>query len=213
LKKIDHATPAAGLVCPVRARCTNGYRKAARLTEIAQRENISLEQVVAVGDEVVVVVSSRSAKVTLLDRRSLRPLRILGGFRGDVAPQRPSPRYRAALVAVAITFIWGMFGTNLIIFLAGMCWFAFLVIIGTVVALKTYDSYRRRGATAAEVQGLGMQATVPVPTQAAVSSANLYRRPPGPLLAISPFGARCPYWPTPLTAAPRRGAFPVERVP
>jgi len=31
LKKIDHANRAACLVCPVRSRCTNGYRKAARV--------------------------------------------------------------------------------------------------------------------------------------------------------------------------------------
>jgi DNA-binding beta-propeller fold protein YncE len=35
---------------------------------------------VAVGNGIVVVVSSRSATVTLLDRRSLRVLRVLGGF-------------------------------------------------------------------------------------------------------------------------------------
>jgi DNA-binding beta-propeller fold protein YncE len=51
-----------------------------RIAMAADPENV------AVGDGIVVVVSSRSAKVTLLDRRSLRVLRVLGGFRSPHIP-------------------------------------------------------------------------------------------------------------------------------
>ena len=54
---------------------------AARIAVAADPENV------AVGHGVVVVVSPRSAKVTLLDRRTLRVVRVIGGF---VSPHIPS---------------------------------------------------------------------------------------------------------------------------
>ena len=55
-------------------------RIASRIAVAADPENV------AVGHGVVVVVSPRSAVVTLLDRRTLRVLRVIGGFRSPHIP-------------------------------------------------------------------------------------------------------------------------------